>query len=146
VPDREYVKPELTGFRNQWFSQWHRTNLPSDFWTFDLDMMWWIEANRYEPIALLEVKRDNAPAQSLASDSAQLTVMRRLCDRAALPLFLVVYTPAKDPVFLVSGQNDRGRAALIDITHMRADIYRMWTPGFVCFESRIRTSARDYAA
>ena len=102
---------ERTGFRDDWFSGWHRRKLPGFATLTDIDQVW-VECDGIEPVAFVDLKKMRPrPLQS-----GSLRMQERAADRCGVPFLIVFYNEI--PEFVVRPGNDRARLILRGDTEM----------------------------
>lgn len=111
------VRPERTGWRDEALSRRHRA-YGFDCPAADVDFVL-IEFDRAEPAALIEYKA--FPAQ-WSPQSAGITAIRRLAERAQLPFFVAIYW-TEPFAYEVHPANARALALLGELRHMSEQEY-----------------------
>lgn len=110
------TRRELTGFRDQAYSAWHRS-LSDSLSFMDIDWIEWCKTC-YRPLALYELAVDNG-----AQDGKQTWVTRKIATSAGLKGFLVLY--AKDQRGFVSGFRVR-QLAPVEATEFTSYTLEAW--------------------
>ena len=91
--DESGKRTEKTGERSLFFSQWHRKFLSNRCYATDVDLYEYrIDGGRYEPKALIEVKRGHVrQAKYLASPN--IIALFTLARRADVRFMVILYEP-----------------------------------------------------
>src|SRR5262245_54673067 len=96
------AKPEMTGFRGEDLSQWHRT-LGFDFPAVDIDFLL-LEYDSGFPCALVEYKQLHG--KPIVKSHPSFQALRSLCEPAKIPFFVVRYKlDEREKTFIVYPMN-----------------------------------------
>lgn len=88
---------EVNRYTSNEFHDWQRENLPNYFVIQDIDTWTVVPAdstNRYEPIAIIELKRSTINVESWApfeDDKPNYLALKKLADKAGLPVFVIYF-------------------------------------------------------